>query len=43
MTDNRTLHVLNGQAMYHKYKAVNFLNGERMIPFKVTRTYPRKS
>ncbi|MCM3633432.1 AraC family transcriptional regulator [Paenibacillus camelliae] len=39
MSDNRTLHVLNGQAMYHKYKAENFLNGERMIPFNEAMCY----
>ena len=43
MTDNQTLHVLNGQAMYHQYKAENFLDGERMIPFNEAMCYGETS
>src|SRR4051794_37204292 len=39
MMEEKTLHILNGQAMYDYYKETNFLNGERMEPFNEAMCY----
>jgi len=39
MTQKRTLHLLNGQSMYHHFKLNNFLEDELMIPFNEAMCY----
>ena len=39
MTQKRTLHLLNGQSMYHYFKRTHFLEGELMIPFNEAMCY----
>ncbi|WP_338471190.1 hypothetical protein R4Z10_20855 [Niallia sp. XMNu-256] len=39
MTQNRTLHLLNGQSMYDYFKRTHFLDGELLIPFNEAMCY----
>ncbi|KGM46142.1 hypothetical protein P9D43_11165 [Neobacillus niacini] len=39
MTRKRTLHILNGQAMYNFFKRTNFLEQECMVPFNEAMCY----
>jgi hypothetical protein len=39
MIRKRTLHILNGQAMYNFYKKTNFLEQELMVPFNEAMCY----
>lgn len=39
MIQEKTLHILNGQAMYNFYKETDFLKGELMVPFNEAMCY----
>ncbi|MBT2657910.1 AraC family transcriptional regulator [Bacillus sp. ISL-18] len=39
MIQKKTLHILNGQAMYNFYKETDFLKGELMVPFNEAMCY----
>ncbi|MCM3763779.1 AraC family transcriptional regulator [Neobacillus niacini] len=39
MNQKGTLHLLNGQSMYHYFKTTDFLKGELMIPFNEAMCY----
>ena len=39
MIHNKTLHILNGQAMYDFYQKTDFLKGETMVPFNEAMCY----
>jgi hypothetical protein len=39
MIPKKTLHILNGQAMYNYYKETDFLKGELMVPFNEAMCY----
>ncbi|MEH7417257.1 AraC family transcriptional regulator [Neobacillus drentensis] len=36
---DKALHILNGEAMYHYYQETGFLNQERMVPFNEAMCY----
>lgn len=43
MIRKRTLHILNGQAMYNFFKRTNFLEQELMVPFNEAMCYGKTS